>query len=225
MNVPAKRAYASPLRHDQARATHRAIVNAAADLFQRNGYAATTIAAIAAAAGVSRKTVFASGGSKFTLLKDAFDWSLVGDDEPISMADREPVQRIIGTTDPAEAVRLWVEMITETATRVAPIGAVLVAAAQVDADAAAMLRTSDGHRLEGARAFVDHLASTGGLRQGLDRAEAADLCWLAMDPGPYRRLVIERGWSPSRYRRWLTAAVSRELLERPDNCARRSGPV
>jgi AcrR family transcriptional regulator len=75
VNVPAKRAYASPLRDDQARATHRAIVNAAADLFQRNGYAATTIAAIAAAAGVSRKTVFASGGSKFTLLKDAFDWS------------------------------------------------------------------------------------------------------------------------------------------------------
>jgi AcrR family transcriptional regulator len=213
VNVPGKRAYASALRDDQARATHRAIVNAAADLFQRNGYAATTIAAIAAAAGVSRKTVFASGGSKFTLLKDAFDWSLVGDDEPISMADRAPVQRIIATTDPVKAVRLWVEMIIETATRVAPIGAVLVAAAQVDADAAAMLRTSDRHRLEGARAFVDHLASIGGLRQGLDRAEAADLCWLAMDPGPYRRLVLERGWSPSRYRRWLTAAVSRELLE------------
>jgi len=214
VNVPAKRVYTSPLRNDQARATHRAIVDAAAELFQRNGYAATTIDAIAAAAGVSRKTVFASGGSKFTLLKDAFDWSLVGDDEPISMADREPVQRIVATTDPMKAVRLWVEMITETATRVAPTGAVLMAAAQVDADAAAMLRTSDGHRLEGARAFVNHLASIGGLRQGLDRAEAADLCWLAMDPGPYQRLVIERGWSPSRYQRWLTAAVSRELLER-----------
>jgi len=93
MNVPSKRAYASPLRDDQARATHRAIVAASAELFQRNGYAATTIDAIAAAAGVSRKTVFASGGSKFRLLKDAFDWSLVGDDQPIPMADREPVHR------------------------------------------------------------------------------------------------------------------------------------
>jgi predicted RNase H-like nuclease (RuvC/YqgF family) len=35
-----------------------------------------------------------------------------------------------------------------------------------------------------------------------------------MDAGPYLRLVTERGWSPDRYRRWLTAAVSRELLER-----------
>jgi hypothetical protein len=128
------------------------------------------------------------------------------------MADREPVQRIIATTDPAQAVRLWVQMITDTATRVAPIGAVLVAAAQVDADAAAMLRTSDGHRLQGARAFVDHLASIGGLRPGLDRVQAADLCWLAMDHGPYQRLVAERGWSTARYQQWLTAAVGRELL-------------
>ena len=214
VNAPAKRSYASALRDNQARATHRAIVTAAAELFQRYGYAATTVDAIAAAAGVSRKTVFASGGSKFALLKDAFDWSLVGDDEPIPMADREPVQRIIVTTVPAEAVRLWAEMITDTATRAAPMGAVLVAAAQVDADAADMLRISDGHRLDGARAFVAHLASIGGLRPGLDRSEAADLCWLAMDAGPYLRLVTERGWSPDRYRRWLTAAVSRELLER-----------
>ena len=67
MNVPAKRAYASPLRDEQARATHRAIVNAAAELFQRNGYAATTIDAIAAAAGVSRKTV----GARLARVREA----------------------------------------------------------------------------------------------------------------------------------------------------------
>ena len=212
MNAPARRTYTSAVRDDRARATRRCIVGAAAELFRRDGYAATTIDAIAAAAGVSRKTVFSVGGSKFTLLKDAFDWSLVGDDEPIAMADREPVQRIIATTDPAQAVRLWAEMITETATRAASMAAVLVAAAQVDPDAAAMLGTSDGHRLAGARAFVDHLDSIGGLRAGLDRAEAADLCWLAMGHEPYQRLVIQRGWPPERYRQWLTAAVGRELL-------------
>lgn len=96
--------------------------------------------------------------------------------------------------------------------RAAPIGAVLLAAAQVDPEAAAMLRTSDAHRMAGARAFIDHLDSIGGLRAGLDRAEAADLCWLAMGHGPYQRLVIQRGWKPDRYRQWRTAAVSRELL-------------
>ena len=212
VNSPAKRGYASPVRDHQARATRRAVVDAAAELFIGQGYAATTMDAIAEAAGVSRKTVFASGGSKFTLLKDAFDWSLVGDDEPIPMADRPPVRRIIATSDPAEAVRLWAAMITDTATRAAPIAAVLSAAAHVDAEAAELLRVADEHRHEGARAFVAHLAAIGGLRTGLTRAGAADLCWLAMDPVPFLRLVMERGWSPARYRRWLTAAVSRELL-------------
>jgi AcrR family transcriptional regulator len=213
MNTPAKRAYSSAVRDDQARATRRSIVNAAAELFRRDGYAATTIDAIAAAAGVSRKTVFTVGGRKFALLQNAFDWSLVGDDEPIAMADREPVQRIIATTDPGEAVRRWAEMITDTARRVSTIGAVLVAAAQVDAEAAAMLRTSDAYRLEGARAFIDHLASIGALRAEMDPVEAADLCWLVMGHEPYQRLVVERGWPLERYRRWLTTAVSRELLE------------
>ena len=212
MTAGSKRGYDSPLRDEQARATRRAIVAAAAELFIAQGYAATTIEAIAKAANVSRKTVFLAAGSKFVLLKDAYDWSLVGDDEPIPMADRAPVQNILATDDPAKAVRLWAAMVTDTASRAAPIGAVLAAAAHVDDDAAALVRLSDQHRLQGARAFVAHLAAIGGLRPGLTSVEAADLCWLAMDPGPYVRLVIERGWSTVRFRRWLTAAVSRELL-------------
>jgi len=207
-----KRTYESPVRDDQARATRRAIVTAAKGLFLDRGYAATTMDAIAEAANVSRKTVFTAGGSKFTLLKDAFDWSLVGDDEPVAMVDRAPVQQILATRDPARAVQLWARMITDTAIRAAPIAAVLSAAANVDAEAAALLKISDRHRHEGAEAFVAHLASLGGLRRGLTRETAADLCWLAMEPGPYLRLVVERGWSPERYRRWFGAAVSRELL-------------
>jgi AcrR family transcriptional regulator len=214
MTTAAKRGYDSPFRDEQARATRRAIVAAAAELFVAQGYAATTMDAIAKRANVSRKTVFAAG-SKFALLKDAFDWSLVGDDEPIPMADRAPVQNILATDDPAQAVRLWAAMITETATRAAPIGAALAAAAHVDEEAAAFIRLSDQHRLGGARAFVAHLVAIGGLRPGLTAADAADLCWLAMDPGPYVRLVIERGWPPARFQDWLTAAVGRELLGLP----------
>ena len=213
MTSATKRSYESPRRDDQARATRRAIVSAATQLFLERGYAGTTMEAIAAAANVSRKTVFAAGGSKFTLLKDAFDWSLVGDDEPVAMADRGPVQQILATDDPVEAVRLWAKMITETAIRAVPIGAVLTAAAYVDPEAAALLRTSDRHRHEGAEAFVQHLAAIGTLREGLTRDTAADLCWLAMDAGPYVRLVLERGWSVDRYQRWLAAAVRTALLD------------
>ena len=66
------RRYASEVRDEQARRTRRAIVAAAHDLFLAEGYAATTIDAIAAAAHVSRRTVFNSVGGKAALLKLAW---------------------------------------------------------------------------------------------------------------------------------------------------------
>jgi AcrR family transcriptional regulator len=51
-----KRAYDSPLRKAQAAATRRAIIDAAAALFIDRGYVATSIDAIAEAAGVGRAT-------------------------------------------------------------------------------------------------------------------------------------------------------------------------
>lgn len=54
----ARRPYRSTLRQDQARSTRRAIVTAARDLFVELGWSRTTIDAVAARAGVSRKTVF-----------------------------------------------------------------------------------------------------------------------------------------------------------------------
>ena len=53
MSQPAKR-YTSEIRDEQARRTRRAIVTAAHDLFLAQGYAATTIDAVAQAAHVSR---------------------------------------------------------------------------------------------------------------------------------------------------------------------------
>ena len=197
---PARREYSSPVRDEQARATRRAIVVAATELFLANGYASTTMEAIAAAAGVSRKTVFIAGGSKFILLKDAYDWSLVGDDEPVAMADRAPVQRILATTDQREIVRLWAALMVDTHGRAAPIGAVVAAAAAVDDQAADMVATSHRQRHDGARAFVAHLAAHGGLRPGLTHDDATDRIWLANDPVNYQRLVVERGWSPQRFR-------------------------
>ena len=74
----ARRPYRSTLREEQARATRRAVVGAARDLFVELGWSRTTIDAVAARAGVSRKTVFTSVGGKAALLKLALDWALVG---------------------------------------------------------------------------------------------------------------------------------------------------
>jgi len=56
--VKTKRRYDSPRRREQAAATRREILEAAQPLFERQGYAATTMAAIASEAGVALKTVY-----------------------------------------------------------------------------------------------------------------------------------------------------------------------
>lgn len=207
-----RRAYRSDLRARQARDTRRTVVAAATDLFVRHGYAATTLDAVAEAAGVSRKTVFNAVGGKPALLKLAWDHTLVGDDEPVSMADRPAVARIRATTDPAEAVRLWVDVAVDVSSRVAGLGRVVTAAADSDADVAALLERSASERLAGARAFAAHLDAIGGLRPGLSPEQAADVLWTMNDGGAYHRLVVERGWTDERFRDWLVRIALASLL-------------
>src|SRR3954447_25281069 len=89
-----RRGYQSDLRAAQTRLIRRAVVDAAADLFVRRGYSATTIDAVAQAAGVSRKTVFNAVRGRVALLKLAYDWSIVGDEEPVPMSERPPVKLV-----------------------------------------------------------------------------------------------------------------------------------
>jgi AcrR family transcriptional regulator len=208
---PSKR-YASEVRDEQARRTRRAIVAAAHDLFLAQGYAATTIDGIAEAAHVSRRTVFNSAGGKAALLKLALDWAVAGDDEPIAMADRPAVKAIQAEPDPRKALMLWVQTITEVAARIAPIGEVLVAAADVDPAAAELLAEASRNRLFGATGFIRYLASLDGLAAGMTEQHAADLCWALMDGHLYRLLATQRGWSIAEFTRWLSDSLAAVLL-------------
>src|SRR5580698_3090522 len=146
---PPKR-YASQVRDEQARRTRRAIVTAAHDLFLAQGYAATTIDGIAEAAHVSRRTVFNSAGGKVALLKLALDWAIVGDDEPVSLADRPAIKAILAESDPRKALMLWVQTVADVAARTTPLGEVLIAAADIDPAAAELLTEVSSNRMFGA---------------------------------------------------------------------------
>lgn len=211
MSQPARR-YVSEVRDEQARRTWRAIVTAARDLFLAQGYAATTIDAIAEAAHVSRRTVFNAVGGKVVLLKLALEWAIVGDDEPIAMADRPAVKAIQAERDPRKALTLWANNVVGVAARVAPISAVLYAAADGDPDAAELLADQARTRMSGATAFVSYLASLGALATGINEQQAADLCWALMDGHLYQLLVTERGWTAAVFTRWLSDSLAATLL-------------
>jgi AcrR family transcriptional regulator len=211
MSQPAKR-YASELRDEQAQRTRRAVVTAARELFLARGYAATTIDAIAQAARVSRRTVFNSVGGKVVLLKLAMEWAIVGDDEPVGLADRPAVKAIQAEPDPRRALALWAQMVVEVASRVAPISAVLTAAADADPAAAQLFSELARNRMFGATEFVRYLASLEGLAVGVSEQQAADLCWSLMDGHLYRLLVTQRGWKTARFTLWLTDSLTATLL-------------
>lgn len=208
---PPKR-YASQVRDEQARRTRRAIVTAAHDLFLAQGYAATTIDGIAEAAHVSRRTVFNSVGGKVALLKLALDWATVGDDEPIALADRPAIKAILAESDPRKALMLWVHTVTVVAARTAPLGEVLIAAADIDPAAAQLLAEGNRNRMLGAVLFIRHLASLGGLAVGITERRAAELCWALTDGHLYRLLVAQRSWSTADFSRWLSDSLAAALL-------------
>lgn len=208
----ASRRYASEVRDEQAQRTRRAIVAAARELFLADGYAATTIDAIARAARVSRRTVFNSVGGKAVLLRLAYEWAIVGDDEPVALAERPAVKAIQAQEDPRKALALWAQMVAEVAARVAPISEVLTAAADVDPAAAQLADRAGRDRMFGATAFVQYLASRDGLAPGVTEQHAADVCWALMDGHLYRRLVTQRGWAVTDFARWLADSLAATLL-------------
>jgi hypothetical protein len=50
------------------------------------------------------------------------------------------------------------------------------------------------------------------LRDGLSIEAASDVTWTLCSLAVHDLLVIERGWTSERYERWLTDALTRELL-------------
>lgn len=209
----ARRPYRSTLREEQARATRRAVVSAARDLFVELGWSRTTIDAVAARAGVSRKTVFTSVGGKAALLKLALDWALVGDDEPVPMSGRQVIAEMEQLTDPRALVARWARFVAELEERAAPLADVLVVAADADPEAADVHAVSERNRLGGAEFIVARLTAIDGLRPGLTTERAVAAALVLMDPAVHRTLVREHRWTSTEYADWIERAAVAELVE------------
>src|SRR5215470_18229616 len=104
--VKPTRRYHSPLREEQAAATRSAVLDAAERLFERDGYPATTMQAIAAEAGVASKTVYLAFATKSGLLRAVWDRALKGDEDQAAVDQREWYREVIEEPDPARQLRL-----------------------------------------------------------------------------------------------------------------------
>lgn len=210
------RSYRSPLREEQARQTQRRILDAAYGLLLEQGYTATTMAGVAAAAGVSAQTVYKTFGTKAALIKRVYDVTLVGDDEPVPFADRPEVRALHAETDARRFLLGYAALGRTLLERLGPLLRVLMAGARAgDPELREFVDTTNGERLVGAQMTVARLIELGGLRDGVSVERAQDAIWTLNSVEVWSLLIEQRGWSSEEYADWVGRAMADAVLPYP----------
>ena len=199
-------------RGEQARATRRRIVDAAAALFVEHGYPPTTLDQIAERAGVAVQTVYFHFGNKRTVLKEAVDVAAVGDDEPMPLLDRPWLEQIRVEPDPHRVIALWVQTSRTILGRIAPIMRVVRDAAAGDPDMADQWAINEQQRDTAYRLLAQLLADRGALKPDISVDEATDIIFALLSIELYLLLTATRGWTPERWERWTVATFGTTLL-------------
>jgi AcrR family transcriptional regulator len=211
MAEPVKtRRYDSPRRREQAAATRLAILEAAERLFVRDGYAATTMAAIAREAGVALKTVYVVFETKSGLLRALWHLRLRGDEEDVPIGERAWYRTVLAEPDAERAMRLGAHQARLVKERAGPMLGVIRSAAAGDADARELWDRIESDFYENQRAVVQTLHERGALR--VDVPRGADIMWTLNHPDVWRLLVGERGWTPAQWEEWFADTVCAQLL-------------
>lgn len=209
MTESTARVYRSELRARQARETRARIIAAAGELFARQGYQATTIAAIARAAGVSGETV-KTAASKAELLIAAFEVTFSGYEGAESLTDTDVAAGVLELPDEVflDAV---LAQITDANARGHRLWTVLLGAALSDERVDEVLTQILHRRADDYRRLVDELIARGLAAPKADPQTTAAALSFLLSPESYQQLVAQSGWDVDTYMQWLRAAVAAEL--------------
>lgn len=208
--VKSRRRYDSPLRQAQALRTREAVLDAAQRQFVDTGYAVTTIAVIAKAAGVSVDTVYKAFGGKPGLVRAVYERGLKGQGS-VPAYQRSDDMRV-HESDPRAIMRKWGALTTEVSSEVTPIQLLMRSAAATDPAMAALLKDMNDERLKRMRHHARFLANRGYLRDGVSVAQATDVLWTCSSAEIYELLVLERGWSLPRFGRFIAEFMIAALV-------------
>ena len=209
---PGRRAYDSTRRRAQAAQTRRDVLESARRLFERDGYAATTVPVIAAEAGVAQKTVYSGFGTKSGLLHAVWDVALGGDDSGTPVAERQWYREVLDEPDPRRQLALNARNSRAGKERVGPLLQVIREGAAHDPGVAGLWATIQTEFHANQRVVVESLHRKGALKAGLDVDRATDLLWTLNHPSTWQLLVQQRGWSPMDYEAWFAEASATSLL-------------
>nr|WP_042184974.1 TetR/AcrR family transcriptional regulator [Kibdelosporangium sp. MJ126-NF4]CEL16423.1 Transcriptional regulator, TetR family [Kibdelosporangium sp. MJ126-NF4]CTQ90375.1 Transcriptional regulator, TetR family [Kibdelosporangium sp. MJ126-NF4] len=190
------------LRDRREALTLRTILTAARTLFAENGYARTSIRAIAAHAGVAPQTLYAHFGSKAGVLTGLVD--LLDDEAGIL----DLLEQTADVTDPEQLLGVFARITRQVRERCGDIVTILRSGAAVSPDIAATQAEGQRRHRLGAEMFLERIRSTG--RPVVPRAVDIVVALTSVDV--HDSLVVDAGWSYDDYENWLTDTLVTTLL-------------
>lgn len=196
-----------PRRRRRAEATRGRVLDAARDLFIERGYVGTTIEAIATRADVAPETVYATFGNKRAVLSAVVDVSIAGEADPRPVLEQGWVQELREEPDPHRRAAILGRQGTAILERRHAIDEVVRGAAASDPEIAALRDRGKAQRRAGQLELLRLVIGDASLRPDLDLETAADILYAIGSPETYRLLVIDRDWSPARFKGWYAAGI------------------
>jgi AcrR family transcriptional regulator len=203
-------------RKGRAKATHWRIVGAAYRLFCERGYAGTTMAQIAEAAGVAVQTLYFVFHTKAALLSRAYDFAVTGDEQEPLIPQKQPwYAAMTAEPDPDRAIGHFVVGVGQILRRVTPLHVVALVAADGDADTERVMEFHEAWRADGYREVLKLLEAKASRRPGLTVERATDLLLLFAGMDVYHALVDGRGWTHDEWAEWAATAIAEQVFGLP----------
>ena len=206
-----KRRYHTPKRDARARATRERIRATAESLFLRDGYARTSMGAIAKAAGVAEKTVYLAFPNKAELLSEIIVTALRAEDAPRPFRTR---LREALTAAPEQLLEEFAALTADLMARTGRIMALGESAASSDPQLAALRDRGHAAMRSDCHDVAATLAARGAVAADITADDAASTIYAIANESVYLRLVDGCGWSPDRYQAWLEQTLRKTLLQR-----------
>jgi AcrR family transcriptional regulator len=206
------RVYRSELRRQQAEATRARVVAAAAELFAADGYAATTLGKIAAAAGVSAETV-QGHGPKAALLIAAVEYAAVGVSGEENVFNLDSGRELLAMDDLDEVLDFLVSEMTGIHEKTAPLAPALFGGAGIDAELNRYLTDLIASVTLQLRRISEAFRDRGWLRTDVPFGEIVETFAVLSSVETYLRITERDGWSTAEYRKWLRRMLAENIFK------------
>jgi AcrR family transcriptional regulator len=147
------------------------------------------------------QTIYFVFGNKRSLLKEAVDTTIAGDDQPIATMERDWFRGALAATTAPELLRQLVHGTGQIIGRVAPVLDVLRSAAAIDPEIAEQWPQDSNPRYTVQAAAAKALVAKPGASH-VSAGHAADLLYGILSPELYQLYVGDRGWTPEQWEQW-----------------------